>query len=468
VSINKTLTLLRQVMAAAVRYGYLDRNPVEHVRRLRAPKRIKPFLQLDQVAPLVEATPEAHRPLLLTLVQAGLRIGEALALRWRDVDLLADPPRLIITRTWDPQNRIEGPVKTGEEGEVTISQRLLEVLLDHKAASAFTADSDLVFPTRTGGHQNPSNFRRRVLVPAIQRVNATLAAEGRPPIPANVTPHSLRHTFCSLLVAQGEDVAVRGGPDAPRRPVHDSARLHAGNDAPPRGRPRAPRRGAVGNGGHSASEPAPTHRDPRRPCMTRRVHDSRTVSRSVRGQQELHWVRGAPEDLRECDVTPSPKTEHRLAEPLTAPEAQERWLRNEPSGMVEFEHEGCPYLGLTPDLDPRRAIGTYFGYPSCCIEVFCQRDFADVGHTPRHPETGHVLCSACRLGAPAALCDRLSDRYGIAIWGWWDEKLELYPPGLLEFSLGGRDRDERQLMLFGAAVVLPDWLCERRALRAAF
>src|SRR5256885_2359947 len=54
VSVNKTLTLLRQVLAAAVRYGYIDRNPVEHVRRLKVTRRVKPFLQLDQVAPLVE------------------------------------------------------------------------------------------------------------------------------------------------------------------------------------------------------------------------------------------------------------------------------------------------------------------------------------------------------------------------------------------------------------------------------
>lgn len=214
VSINKTLTLLRQVLAAAVRYGYIDRNPVEDVRRLKAGKKVRPFLQLDQLAPLVEATHERHRPLLLTLLLAGLRIGEALALRWSDVELLSDPPRLQITRTWDPSSRIEGadhrglegPVKTGEEGSVAIGPRLLKVLLDHKAGSAFGADSDLVFPTSKGGHENPSNVRRRVLAPAVSRANESLVMDDRPLIPAGLTPHSLRHTFCSLLIAQGEDL----------------------------------------------------------------------------------------------------------------------------------------------------------------------------------------------------------------------------------------------------------------------
>ena len=215
VSINKTLTLLRQVLSAAVRDGYIVRNPVDDVRRLKAASKAQPFLQLDQVEPLLRVTQAKDRPLLLTLLMAGLRIGEALALRWSDVDLLADPPRLTITRTWDPASRlegaerrgVEGPVKTGEEGSGTIGRYLLETLLDHKERSAFSADDDLVFPTSEGWHQNPANFRTRVLAPAIERANARLRLEDRPTIPA-LTPHALRHTYCSLLIAQGEDLST--------------------------------------------------------------------------------------------------------------------------------------------------------------------------------------------------------------------------------------------------------------------
>ncbi len=151
---------------------------------------------------------------MLTLLLAGLRIGEALALRWRDIELLADPPRISVRHTWDPASKaagserrgLEGPVKNGEEGIVTIGQRLLEALLDHKAASPFDGDDDLVFPSSTGEHANPANMRTRVLQPAIVRANARLTLEKRPLIPAGVTPHSLRHTYCSLLIAQGEEL----------------------------------------------------------------------------------------------------------------------------------------------------------------------------------------------------------------------------------------------------------------------
>ena len=37
------------------------------------------------------------------------------------------------------------------------------------------------------------------------RANKRLEAEGLPPLPGRITPHSLRRTFCSLLYALGED-----------------------------------------------------------------------------------------------------------------------------------------------------------------------------------------------------------------------------------------------------------------------
>jgi integrase len=101
-----------------------------------------------------------------------------------------------------------GPGEDGEEGSVTIGRRLLETLLDHKAASPYDGDDDLVFPTSKGRHDNPSNIRVRVLRPAIVRANAQLALEKRPLIPAGLTPHSLRHTYCSLLIAQGEQLST--------------------------------------------------------------------------------------------------------------------------------------------------------------------------------------------------------------------------------------------------------------------
>jgi integrase len=62
-----------------------------------------------------------------------------------------------------------------------------------------------VFPTSAGKRDNPSNTRNRFLSDAVEIANGKLEQEGHEPI-AHVTPHSLRRTFASLLLATGADV----------------------------------------------------------------------------------------------------------------------------------------------------------------------------------------------------------------------------------------------------------------------
>jgi integrase len=64
---------------------------------------------------------------------------------------------------------------------------------------------DLVFGTAARHRQSPSNVRNRVLTPAVRRANERLEDAGEVPLPERLTPHKLRHTFASVLVALGCD-----------------------------------------------------------------------------------------------------------------------------------------------------------------------------------------------------------------------------------------------------------------------
>jgi integrase len=98
-SINKTLTTLAAILEAAVEYELIGRNPARgRRRRLPAAAPRRTWLdRADHIAALLDAAGDLdaqarvcrgqRRALLATLTFAGLRIGEALALRWRDVDL---------------------------------------------------------------------------------------------------------------------------------------------------------------------------------------------------------------------------------------------------------------------------------------------------------------------------------------------------------------------------------------------
>jgi len=204
-SINKTIRLLAVVLEQAVEYGYLDRNPAKGRKRLlKEDKPNRTYLQPDQVAALLGAAgkldAEAREgdirrrcPLLATLTLAGLRISEALDLRWRDVNLGARRLRVAASKT-------DAGVR-----EVDLTPALQELLAEYRGRSLFPKPGDLVFPTNAGKRDNPSNVRNRYLDSAAKIANADLRAAGREPMP-DVTPHSLRRTFISLLLAAGADV----------------------------------------------------------------------------------------------------------------------------------------------------------------------------------------------------------------------------------------------------------------------
>ena len=210
-SINKTITRLGQILEDAVEYGYLDRNPARgRRRRLKAGRPAPVWLdRAEHVEALLTAAGQldaearadrshiARRAIIATLVFAGLRIGELTQLRWRDVDLAG--------------NRITvGEAKTdaGTGRIIDLLPALRDELAAYKAtctAAALTGPTELVYPTRAGKRLSEDNIRDRVFARAVERANQLLDDAGDVPLPERLTPHKLRHTFASLLVALGVD-----------------------------------------------------------------------------------------------------------------------------------------------------------------------------------------------------------------------------------------------------------------------
>ena len=191
--INKTLKLLAQIFDMTMEYELVDRaNPARgRRRRVKAPKPRRTWVEPEQLLALIEAADTYHRPILATLAGAGLRIGEALALDWRDVNLATG-------------TLIVGTAKTdaGTYREIDLPGGLIEALSEWKAYRPAAA-ADPVFVTRTGRRQTVTNVDHR-LKGAIKAANRELAKAGIEPISERVSPHSLRRTYASLRAAVGD------------------------------------------------------------------------------------------------------------------------------------------------------------------------------------------------------------------------------------------------------------------------
>ncbi len=123
---------------------------------------------------------------------AGLRQGELLALRWRDVDFAGSA--LTVARAMSAG--VESTTKSGRVRRVPLADQAAAALDRLSRREHFTAPDELVFCNVLGRPLDGSALRRRYR-------RAQIAAEAR-----LLRFHDLRHTFGSLLAARGVDVVT--------------------------------------------------------------------------------------------------------------------------------------------------------------------------------------------------------------------------------------------------------------------
>lgn len=184
--------VLSGILADAVKGKRLPANPAKGVENLpRKSGKRRVYLSADDVARLADESGE-HRALTLTLAYCGLRWGEAIGLRVRDVEFLR-------RRISVHENAVQigvahevGPTKGREARSVPVPEFVLNEL---SVQCAGKAPGELVFATPEGRYlprPKSSNgwFTRAVKAAGVQ----------------TVTPHDLRHTCASLAVSAGVNV----------------------------------------------------------------------------------------------------------------------------------------------------------------------------------------------------------------------------------------------------------------------
>ena len=195
-SIKARWTPLRMILSHAVRHGYASTNPTDQLERRERPKAGRPrerFLTEPEMAALLSGSPERWRLLVATCLFSGLRISEALGLIWGDIDRDAAVirARYQLSRRG---KRVELKTDKGRR-DVVLMDALSRQLRYARLQAPFSAESDPVFAT---ANRTPISVRN-----ATRQFANTTRALGID----NVTFHTLRHTFASMLIAHGRDAA---------------------------------------------------------------------------------------------------------------------------------------------------------------------------------------------------------------------------------------------------------------------
>ena len=191
-TVDAVKRLLHRTLEVAVEEDRIAPNPAHGVRVEKASRRDPRFLTEAEVAAIADEVPERYKALVWTLAVAGLRIGEASALKVKNV---TDTSIRVVESSAEVAGRkITGPTKTGQSRTVDIPPELRKMLRDHITtwSNAFAPDA-LVFTGPDGGQIRQNGFRQRVFQPAAVRAGIT-------PTP---TVHDLRHTAASFMARSG-------------------------------------------------------------------------------------------------------------------------------------------------------------------------------------------------------------------------------------------------------------------------
>jgi len=199
-TLGRRVATLRRFFAWACRHGLCRSNPLAERAPLRGRRRLpQPIREQHEQRALdaaIATTPQPYRLIFLLLRETGMRIGEVLEPRWADVTL--DTGREAL-RVREPKNGVERTVVLGP----TATPRALRGLrAARRALGRGPAGHELLFCSNRGTRlsYDAVHYQWAKLCTAAGLVEAN----GTP----RYTPHQLRHTRGSDLIAQGQRVEI--------------------------------------------------------------------------------------------------------------------------------------------------------------------------------------------------------------------------------------------------------------------
>ncbi|MET4611051.1 integrase [Rhodococcus sp. PvR044] len=211
-TIKRVLAVLRSALSDAVKTKRLSHNPAEHVTSSRVERsEVQPWTVqqavtfLDHVSQSSDGEPDSLANLFEMIIGTGLRRGEALALRWQDIDLGTRSMRIRQAVSDVGGKLVVGAPKTaGSAAGVGLSSRVVAALerqeqrqaRDRAKWGAGYENADLVFCREDGAMLRPEWV--------LKRFRALSRGAGLP----DCRLHDLRHLAATLMLTNGVPLAL--------------------------------------------------------------------------------------------------------------------------------------------------------------------------------------------------------------------------------------------------------------------
>ncbi len=199
-------SVLHGALEQAVKWSLLARNPAKLVTLPRVERREMNALDATQASALIDAAKDDRwYSLWLLLIAGGLRPGEALGLKWSDLEGDCLRVQRTLVRQSDHTWSLTEPKTARARRTIVLPQIALSALralrerqqVEQQEAAEYWIENGLIFTTRTGA---PLDYRATV-----RRHFKRLLKLAKLP---EIRPYDLRHTSATLLLAAGENIKV--------------------------------------------------------------------------------------------------------------------------------------------------------------------------------------------------------------------------------------------------------------------
>ena len=198
-----TKAKIRNIMSAVFQHGLrhqlIANNPIRGLVRQSAKRRKEPdILTADEMRSIMQRLSPLHRTMVFLAGATGLRFSELRGLQWQDVDFAAGTLNL---RRGVVKKNVTDLKTAASRKPVPLHMALVEALRSLRAESAYQQPSDWVFASVKAKGKVPvwpSSLMADHILPAVKVAK----------IEKHVSWHVFRHSYASLLKANGEDVKV--------------------------------------------------------------------------------------------------------------------------------------------------------------------------------------------------------------------------------------------------------------------